>query len=221
MTEPSRATSFLRNRGPALALDVGINILLPYAVYSYAQPHVGEVKALMISSAPPILWSLVEFARHRRVDALSILVLAGIVLSLLGYIGGGGAKMLQLREKLVTGIIGLAFLLSAAVRRPLIYELARASMIRQGSAEADRMHALRDNPAFRRTMTLMTVVWGFGLVIDVAVGCVLVFALSIKQYMLVGPVVGYSLMAALGLWTFWFARRARARGEAARTARQV
>ena len=221
MTEPSRATSFLRNRGPALALDVGINILLPYAVYSYAQPHVGEVKALMISSAPPILWSLVEFARHRRVDALSILVLTGIVLSLLGYIGGGGAKMLQLREKLVTGIIGLAFLLSAAIRRPLIYELARASMIRQGSAEADRMHALRDNPAFRRTMTLMTVVWGFGLVIDVAVGCVLVFALSIKQYMLVGPVVGYSLMAALGLWTFWFARRARARGEAARTARQV
>ena len=70
---------------------------------------------------------------HRRLDALSLLVLAGIVLSLLAFFGGGGPRMLQLREKLVTGVIGLAFLASAAVGRPLIYELARAGMARSGS----------------------------------------------------------------------------------------
>jgi hypothetical protein len=84
------------------------------------------VRALLASSAPPIAWSLVEFARHRRVDALSVLVAAGIVLSLLAMIGGGGPKFLQLRENLVTGIIGLVFLGSA-----LIYQLARAGMRRE------------------------------------------------------------------------------------------
>lgn len=89
------------------------------------------MRALLASSAPPIAWSLVEFARHRRVDALSVLVVAGIVLSLLAMIGGGGPKFLQLRENLVTGIIGLAFLGSALISKPLICQRARASIRRE------------------------------------------------------------------------------------------
>lgn len=75
---------------------------------------------------PPILWSLVEFARRRRLDALSVLVVSGIALSLLAMLGGGGARFLQLREKLVTAVIGLLFVGSALISKPLVYELARA-----------------------------------------------------------------------------------------------
>ncbi|HEX5419075.1 MAG TPA: hypothetical protein VFY39_03680 [Gammaproteobacteria bacterium] len=58
--------------------------------------------ALMAASAPPIVWAIAEFARRRRIDALSILVLAGVGLSLLVYLSGGSVRVLQLREKLVT-----------------------------------------------------------------------------------------------------------------------
>ena len=170
---------------------------------------------------PPILWSLVEFARHRRVDALSVLVVSGIALSLLAMLGGGGVRFLQLREKLVTGAIGLAFLGSALVGKPLIYELARASMRRRSEAEAQQFEALQVHAGFRRTMTVMTLVWGLGLLADVAISVVLVFALSIRQYLIVNPILGYGTMGALSLWSFLYGRRARRRGEARRAAAAV
>ena len=218
MVDVVRARVLLRTKGPALAADVGINFFLPFLIYSAAAPRVGDVQALLASSVPPIFWSLVEFIRHRRLDALSLLVLAGIVLSLLAFFGGGGAQMLQLREKLVTGVIGIAFLVSAAIGRPLIYELARASMTRSGSAEAERLRGLRNDRRFRRSMTIMTVVWGSGLILDVAIGAALVFSLTIKEYMIVNPIEGYAVLGALSLWTFWYSKRSRTRNDADRAA---
>ena len=66
----------LRTKGPAIAADIGVNFVLPYLIYSYTAPYLGDVRAPLASSIPPILWSLIEFIRHRRLDALSMLVLA-------------------------------------------------------------------------------------------------------------------------------------------------
>jgi hypothetical protein len=142
-------------------------------------------------------------------------VLAGIVLSLLAFLGGGSVRFLQLRENLVTGLIGLIFLGSAAIGRPLIYQLARAGKLRESSAEAARFESLRDNPRFRRHMTIMTLVWGFGLLAQTGVACLLVFSLSIRHYLVVSPIVGYGMMGGLALWTFWFVKRIKRRGAAA------
>jgi len=167
---------------------------------------------------PPILWSLVEFARHRRLDAVSALVVAGIALSLLAMLGGGGVRFLQLREKLVTGVIGLVFLGSALIGKPLIYELARATMRRKSDREAEEFEALRVHAAFRRAMMVMTLVWGFGLIADVAVSVALMFALTVREYLLVNPILGYGTMGGLSLWSFLYAQRAKRRGEARRAA---
>jgi intracellular septation protein A len=214
----ARILAYLRANGGHVLVEALVNFILPFAIYSYAEGSLGDVRALLLSSAPPIAWSLVEFARHRRVDALSVLVVAGIVLSLLAMIGGGGAKFLQLRENLVTGIIALVFLGSAAIGKPLIYQLARASMMRKSADEAQAFEALQVHAGFRRTMTVMTLVWGLGLLANVAVSIALVFALSIRTYLIVGPIVGYATMGALTLWTFLYAKRARRRGEARRAA---
>ena len=115
---------YLRKDGGRRFLELLVNFILPFAIYNYAEAPLGAVRALLPSSVPPILWSLVEFARHRRLDALSVLVVSGIALSLLAMLGGGGVRFLQLREKLVTGVIGLAFVGSALIRKPLIYELS-------------------------------------------------------------------------------------------------
>jgi len=210
----ARITAYLRAHGGRVLIEALINFILPYVIYTVAEARLGEVGALLASSAPPILWSIFEFARDRRIDALSVLVVAGIALSLLAMVGGGGAQFLQVREKLVTGVIGLAFLGSALIGKPLIYELARASMRRKSEGEAQQFEALQSHAGFRRTMTVMTLVWGLGLLCDVAVSVVLVFALSIRTYLIVNPLIGYGTMGALGLWTFLYGRRARRRGEA-------
>jgi hypothetical protein len=214
----AKAKTFLRERGVSVALEALFNFILPLVVYDLAKPRLGDVGALIASSAPPILWSLILLVRERRVDALSMLVLAGIALSLLAFLGGGSVKFLQLRERLVTVVIGLIFLGSAAIGKPLIYQLARATMMRRSSSELQEFEAMRDNVHFRRAMTIMTLVWGFGLVGEAAISVVLVFTLSVHDYLIAGPVLGYGTSGALGLWTFLYAREGRRRGAARRAA---
>ena len=197
------------------ARDVLVNIAFPFLIYSLAQPRLGDVNALLASSAPPILWSAIEFVRHRRVDALSLLVLAGIGLSLLAFLGGGSVKFLQLREKLVTILIGFVFLASAVIGKPLMYELIRAFLARGNDPKLQLVESLRDDVAFRRVMTTMTVVWGVGLLADAAVSIALVCVLSIKTYLVVNPILGNATIGGLTLWNIWFGARTRRRRVAA------
>ena len=214
----ARITVYLQKNGIHVLIEALVNFILPFMIYNYAEAPLGEVRALLASSAPPIAWSLVEFARHRRIDALSLLVVCGIALSLLAMIGGGGVQFLQLREKLVTGVIGLAFVGSALIGKPLIYELALATKGRKSAGEAEEFQALQAYAGFRRSMMVMTWVWGLGLLADVAISVVLVFALTIREYLIVNPIVGYGTMGALSLWSFLYVQRAKRGGEARRAA---
>ena len=201
------ALAWVRANGGKAAVEAAVNFGLPFAIYSLTHARLGDVGALMAASAPPTLWSVWEFIRARRLDALSIVVLAGIVLSLLAFAGGGGVKMLQLRENLVAALVGLAFLASAAVRRPLIYELSKAMTRRQSAEKAAMIAALGENARFRQAMMTATLVWGFGLVAICAGCCVLVYSLSIKVYLLVSGPFSYGAMGLLTVWTYWYVRR--------------
>lgn len=214
----ARIAASLRKNGGQILVEALVNFILPFLIYTYAQAPLGEVRALLASSAPPILWSLVELARHRRLDALSMLVLAGIALSLLAMLGGGGVRFLQLRERLVSAVIGLAFLGSALIGKPLIYVLARATMRRKSDDEAQQFEALRVHAGFHRVMMVMTLVWGLGLLADAALSVALLFVLSIREYLIVNPILGYCTIGGLTLWSFLYGHRARRRGEARRAA---
>jgi hypothetical protein len=214
-----QAVTAVRQRGGGVALEIIANVVLPVFIFNSAKASLGDVHALMASSAAPIAWSIFQFIRRRRVDALSMLVLLGIGLSLLAYFGGGGVKFLQLREKLVTGLIGLIFLGSAVIRRPLMYYLARATILRTSASEAAQFESMRGNRNFERVMTVMTLVWGFGLATEAALGCALVMVLPIQTFMIVSPVVGYSVAGSLTLWSVLYGRlQRRKRVEAAQAA---
>jgi hypothetical protein len=202
------ALDWLHHNGPGIVLELGVNVALPYALFALLKPQVGDVGGLVAGAVPPLAWSIAGFARVRRIDALSLVVLAGMALSLLALAGGGGARLLQLRERLVTGAIGLVFLGSAAIGRPLIYQLARAHLRRRPAlGDIGVFDSLRESPIFRRAMMVMTLVWAVTLVGDSALAAVLVFTLSIKAYMIVSALIGYPLLAAVTAWTFWYARR--------------
>ena len=219
MSRIEQAKSLVCKHGAQFALEVLVNFVLPLGIYDLVKPGHGEVQGLIASSAPPILWSLVEFARARRVDAVSLLVLGGIALSLLAFVGGGGVKVLQVREKLVTVAIAFVFLGSAAIGRPLIYELARAGLARRSPDELAEFEGLKNNSFFKRGMMVMTLAWGFGLLADAAASVALVYAVSVRTYLVIGPLLGYGAIGSLGLWTFWYSRRQRRIGRARRAAR--
>ncbi len=211
---------FLRKNAASIAVEGLVNVVLPFAVYSYVKPKAGDVNGLMASMVPPLGWGVVEFVRRRRVDAVSIFIVAGIALSLVAFIGGGSVRFLQLRENLVTGLIALVFLFSAAIGKPLIYQFARASMRRGSPAKAESFEKLEQNAYFRRSMTIMTLVWGCGLLVQTAVACLLVFVLPIAVYLIVSPILGYGTIGLLALWTYLYVQRQKRKG-ASRTSAPV
>jgi hypothetical protein len=212
----SKAWIWVRRSGIGLMLLV--TFALPFLIYTIAKSSVGNVHALLIASLPSIALIiiglagiLIGFARTRRIDALSILALVDVVLSLLAFVLGvasGGARFLQLRGQLAKVVIGFVFLASAAIGKPLIYQLARARIKRRSSAEVASFEAMRDRPAFRRAMMIMTLAWGTGLVVEAAISYVLTFVLTVQQYLLVRPIMDFSSIGALTAWTYWYARRA-------------
>jgi hypothetical protein len=188
--------------------ELAVNFVLPFLIFNSISPSLGAAPALMAASTPPILWSIAAFIHERRVNAISILLLSGIALSLLAFAGGGDVKFLQLRENLVTGLVGLVFLGSAAVGRPLIYQLSRSGVRRRAADKVQAFESLRDDTQFRRFMTVATLVWGFGLLAACALNCALVFMLTIKHYLLIGGPLNYAIISLLTAWTFWYVPRA-------------
>ncbi|MBB2164963.1 hypothetical protein HLH26_10510 [Gluconacetobacter sp. 1b LMG 1731] len=199
----------LRRRSPGLALillDLTVNFAAPVLIYDRMQAGWGDVQALLASSMPPLLWSVGGFVIRRRIDALSLIALAGIALSLLAFIGSGSARLLELREQAVTFLIGLAFLFSAAIGKPLIAPLARATMARQSSQALADFDTHRNDTRVRCTIMVMTLVWGLGLLANVVVSVALIYSLPISTYLVVGPILGYPTMGGLALWTLLYRR---------------
>lgn len=199
---------------PGFVLELAVNFLLPWLAYRLALPHLGETGALIASAVPPIVWSLIELVRFRRVDALSVLVVAGIVLSVAAMALGGSPRMLLLRESLVSGAIGVVFLLSLPMRRPLIFYLARATVAREMEGGAARFEALwQEQPALVGAMRLMTLVWGVGLTGETALRAWMALTWPIERFLVVSPFIGYGIYGGLTLWTFWYRKTMRGRVE--------
>jgi len=197
---------WLRKQAPGFILELAVNFAAPVLIYDQMHDRVGDVPALLASSAPPLIWSVIYFWRNRHIDAISILSLVGIALSILAFFGGGSAQLLQLREKMVTLLIGLAFLGSAAIGKPLIYPLARATVARESADRLVDFDAKRNDPLLRHTVMVMTLAWGLGLVADVGVSAVLIYSLSVTEYLIIGPIVGYATIGGLTLWTILYRR---------------
>ena len=195
---------------PAFVAELAVNLLLPWVAYRLAEPHWGEVGGLIASAAPPLAWSIVELARFRRVDALSAVILLGIVLSLLAVAFGGGPRVLLMRECLASGAIGAAFLISLLAKRPLVFYLTRATVARETREGVARLEQLwKENASFAAAMRLLTVIWGFGLCLDAALRTYLAATWPIERFLVVSPIIGYGVFGGLMAWTFWYRTRMR------------
>jgi len=197
----------------ALVIELLVNFLLPWLIYRYTQAQYGETQALILSAVPPLLWSCIELVRFRRVDALSLMVLIGIVLSLAAMALGGDARMLLMRESLVSGVIGLAFLLSLFWPRPLIFYLARATVARESGATHDAGRRFDDlweqRPAVAKSLTLMSLVWGLGLLGETLLRAWLAWTWPVERFLLITPFLSYGIFGALAAWTFLYRKRMR------------
>jgi intracellular septation protein A len=104
--------------------EIFANFLAPYLVYELLDARYGDVTALIASAMPPLIWSAYELVKTRRLDAISVIVVSSILFTLVATGMGGSARLIQVRDALVTAVIGVLFLATLVMKRPMIFYLA-------------------------------------------------------------------------------------------------
>lgn len=190
----------------SLIWDVGAPIIVYYPLRL-----LGVSVVLAMTAATGVALARLAFValRDRRFDGFAALmaVMFGIGLAL--TLITGDPRVVLAKDSVVTGVVGIVFLGSCVVGRPLMYALARRTLPPERQAVADER--LRTDPAYRRHLVTLSAMWGALLLAEAVLRLVLVYALPVDV------VYGFSHLmqfAAIGLGvvcSMLYGKRARRR----------
>ncbi len=106
-------------------IDLLVTIIIPSVILMKfsGEADLGAVRALLLALAFPLTWGALDLIRYRKLNLFAVLGLVSTLLT-------GGIGLLQLdtqwlavKEAAIPGLIGLAVILSARTRYPLIRTL--------------------------------------------------------------------------------------------------
>jgi len=212
-----------RSRLLSLAMIGAFDIAGPLVAYSMLRSAgQSQVSALILSGAFPALGILAGVIRHRRVDTIGVLVLAGIAAGTVLGLLSGSPRLVLAEGSVPTAVFGLLCLGSLRARRPLIYRFA-IEFIGAGTPRGREFESLWQYPAFRHSFRLYTLVWGVVYLAEAVARVVIVETASTSTALSVSKVMPYVVAGALIAWMTAHGRRARREGErrAAETAAEA
>ncbi|WP_198535569.1 VC0807 family protein [Streptomyces caatingaensis] len=201
------------NWGPAVLFGA----VLPFVTYGVLTDHgVSKVNALLLISLWPVVETLISLAVRRRVDEFGMMMLALMLLGALSAVAYNSTELVFVKDSAITGLLGLVYLGSLALPRPLMFYLGRR-FATDGSPEGlAHWNGLWRYPGFRRMQYLMTTVWGVAFLLEAVVRVVLTYALPTGVMVVLNNVLPAVVVAALVSWTVRTGKRGRARAAAAR-----
>lgn len=214
------------SRGATILSLVGsvvINIVLPILLYLALKNYTraSDFLALVISGLPPMIDGIVGVIRRKRIDLLSGIVVASIVISLILIALGSNPKVYLVRESFFTVAFGLAYLVSLFFPRPLAFYFARYFSTGNHPENIAWFDSLWQYSEFRHTMRVITVVWGIGFLFEAVLRTFLVIVLTVEQFVIVSPFVLYGIIGLLIVWMVFYTRQGRKKGEAVRQRMQA
>ncbi len=215
MTNSDQQTAPVRNRNrlQSTAKIVVFDIVGPLLAYFLLRKAaLSSVLALVLSGAFPALGIVAGLARHRRMDAIGVLVLAGIAVGTVLGLVTGNARLVLVEGSVPTAVFGLLCLGSLWSRRPLIFRFALEFMVADTPRGRD-FEGLWRYPGFRHAFRLFTVVWGVAYLAEAAARVIIVETTSTATALTVSKVMPYAVAAVLAGWMIVYGRRTRREGE--------
>lgn len=203
-TKPLSRGAFLRGLLPSLLLNIALPIVLYMLVKRYVTSE--EVVALSVASLFPLAESLWSVMRHRRLDMLSIVVLLGTGIGLIGVLLGGSANLILIRESFFTGAFGLACLVSLLFPRPLLFYFARQFVTERAPEKLASFDATWQDPLARSVHCTITLVWGCAFVGEFLLRVLLVVSLPHALVLAIAPLLLTGITLLTILWTIAYAR---------------
>lgn len=188
----------LKNK-KSVILSILINGFLPLIIYKILMNYFPNLTSLIIATIIPCIGNLYEILKDKKIDVYAMFILFGFIIGIIAVLLGGGEKFLLLRESFITGIMGMVFLISLLLKKPLIYYFAQRFSNPDKNNKID-WEKRWNIPYFRYGMRLMTSVWGLGLIFEAIIKVILVYTLSISEFLLVSSFISYGIIALLIFW---------------------
>jgi intracellular septation protein A len=211
---PAADRGRLQSLAPIAVFDV-VGPLVAY--YWLRSAGLSTVAALILSGALPAFGIALGFARHRRLDAIGIVVLSGIVIGSAVGLASGSARLILLDGIVPTAVFGAVCVGSLWTKRPLIYRFALEAI----GAETPRGRNFADRwryASFRHAFRVTTAVWGVAFLAEAAVQGIIIQTTSTATAKTTSNLMPPLVLALLAVWNISYAKQRRREGELARQA---
>jgi hypothetical protein len=212
--KPTAGTkSEIAGRLRSIAKIAIIDVAAPLIAYSLLRSAgMSTVTALVLSGVFPALGVAVGVIKHRRLDVVGALVLAGILAgTVLGLISRS-TRLVLMEGSVPTAIFGLGCLGSLWTRRPLMYGFA-LEFIGPDTAKGREMTSLWQYEGFRHVFRVITVVWGVGFLFEAALRVAIVYNTSTGTALSLSKVMPYIWAGVFVAWTVAYGQYRRKKGE--------
>jgi len=197
----------------SVATIVIFDIAAPLATYSLLRSDgLSTVTALVLSGAFPALGVAIDFIRHRRLDVVGALVLAGIAVGTVLGLVSHSARLVLAEGSVPTGIFGVACLGSLRRPRPLMYSFA-LEFTGPETPEGREMIRLWQYDGYRRVLRVITLAWGAGFVLEAALRIVIAYNTPAGTALVISKITPWLWIAALSAWTVGYGAHQKKKGE--------
>jgi hypothetical protein len=197
----------------SIALIAILDIAAPLAAYALLRrAGVATVAALLLSGVFPALGVAMSGVRHRRLDVIGALVLAGTIIGTVFGLVSHSARLVLTEGSVPTGVLAVACLGSLWTRRPLMFSFA-LEFTGPDTAQGREMTGFWRYEEFRRIFRVITAVWGIGFLLEAALRIVIVYNTSTGTAFASSQVTPILWVVALSAWTVAYGTHHKKKGE--------
>jgi hypothetical protein len=147
----------------------------------------------------------ISAVRHRRLDVVGALVLAGIIAGAILGLVSHSARLVLLEGSVPTAIFGLGCLGSLWTQRPLMYAMS-VEFVGPDTARGREMLSLWPYEGFRRIFRVITAVWGIGFLLEAGLRVIVVYNTSTSTALALSKITPYIWIAIFMTWTIAYGR---------------
>jgi hypothetical protein len=198
----------------AMIPDLVIDGALPAIAYQVLTRYgVAVVPALTAGAIFPVANIVRKFIATRSLDLVGAIVLVFLAIGVVSSLLSGNVLFVLVKESFITGLVGLLFLSSLLWKRPIIFYLARQVMEAGGPERLAWWDGLWEHARFRRTMRIMTTVWGVGYVLEASIRVVCALTMTPGTVVILSPIMGIGTTIGLIVWTRRYGQIVQARAD--------
>ena len=197
----------------SITMIVIFDVAAPLVAYQWLRSAgLTAVTALLLSGVFPALHVIINVIRHRRLDVVGALVLAGIVVGTVLGLVSHNARLVLVEGSVPTAVFGVACLASLWARHPLMFSFAR-EFTGPDTAKGQEMTRLWQYEGFRRIFRVITLVWGVAFLLEAALRVVIVYNTSTGTALAISKATPFVFFAIMSAWTVAYGTHHKRKGE--------